>query len=208
MTRRRQPNYESEIRRILIFSGIFFALIVVAAAALFVLAPFRVDFRAVYDRLEGTLEVSDVYGNELSLVSDIDRPIEVGETVRLKSGGTVRIEIAEGSKAFAYLYGPAEWSVTTAWRDATALNHIQGKGDDYQIVLEQRQGVVVYDLSRADPPLEKLNLVIRFPDGEVRPKSVCFQASAAAQGIPSAVVDVPCDAAITPRPQPTLPSLP
>lgn len=205
MPRRRRPNYDSEIRRIIFVSGIFFVIILGAAALLFTLAPFRVDLRASYDRLEGTLEVSDAYGNELTLAGNIDRPIQVGEWVRVEADSRVRIEVVEGSKAFAYLMGPAEWRVISAWRDATGLNHVRNRGEDYQVVIEQKSGTTVYDFSRADPPLEKLNLVIQFPDGEVKPTSTCFQVSV---GTPTSVVDVPCGVEITPMPRPTLPALP
>lgn len=203
--RRRRPNYEREIRRIILVSGLFLAVTLVAVALLFILAPFRVNLRASYDRLEGTLEVSDAYGNELTLAGNIDRPIQVGEWVRVETGSRVRIELVEDSRAFAYLMGPAEWRVISAWRDATGLNHIRNQGDNYQVVVEQKSGTAVYDFSRADPSLENLNVVIQFPDGEVKPASLCFQVSV---GEPTRVVEVPCNAEITPMPLPTLPALP
>lgn len=198
---RRRNTKENEIRRMMACIGAVFALVAIGAILLFVLAPFRVNLRADYDQLEGELRIEDSYGQEVAVQSVVDRSIAAGETVRSAPDSTARIEIVEGSNAFAYLLGDAEWTLVSAWRDATALNHILNNGESYRIVISQTKGTVVYDFSHAKPSRDKLNLLIRFPDSEIAPASNCFQATV---GTPSQVVEVPCQIDVILTPEPTL----
>lgn len=200
--RRRRAIHQLEIRRTLACAGSIFAVLLILAAVLFVAVPFRVNLRAEYSQLQGELRIADVYNNSLPLEAEIDRPIEPGETITVEAGSRVRIEIVEGSRAYAFVTGPAEWTLESAWRRATSLNHVLNNGEEYRIVISQNYGTVIYDFTRADPPPDELNVTIRFPDGEQKPELACFQADA---GTPTILTEISCETSdeSTPAPSPT-----
>jgi hypothetical protein len=205
----RQPSPEDEVRRTLRFMIFAFIVGIILAAALAYWVPFDVDLVARFEQSDGIVYFVDGTGNEHRLDEVETLPIQVGEAVRLEVGNTARVEIFEGSNAYAYLTGPVEWQYTLADRRGTAVDHVLDDARDFEVMIDQISGAVVYDFSGAAFPLEAFNLVLRFSDGEVMPEANCFQATAPTEASASAVVEIPCAGDDpTQSPQPTLPPLP
>jgi len=183
---------DQEIRSLVRFSltALFAAILVVAGLSYAV--RFDVDLVARYRDGVGEMTLADKYQDARTFESETPgQRIAAGATLRTTFGSQARIEIVEG--AFAYLNGAVSWSLADARRRATVLGHVQNPTQgEFHLLIEQTEGVVVYDFSNAQPPLADLNLILRFPDGEFTPTSVCFQASAASPESPSSVVDIPC----------------
>jgi hypothetical protein len=191
--------------RFMIFA---FALGIIFMLALAILIPFNVDLMARFEDSEGVVYFVDGTGNEHRLDEINTLPINVGEAVRLEAGSSARVEIVEDSNAYAYLTGPVEWRLSLAERRGTAVEHALDDAREVEVVIDQLEGVAVYDFSAAKFPLDEFNLVLRFRDGDIAPETDCFQATAPAEGSASAVVEIPCAGDSRETPQPTLPPLP
>lgn len=200
---RRQDAVDAEVRQI--FRFLIFMLIVAAVSAglLAGLVKYDVDLSGKYDQSVGALYLTDVLGNERRIEEGNELSVKSGETIRLEAGSSVRVEILEGSRAFAYLTGPAIWRLARAERHGTLVDQVTEDDVSYRVVIEQSEGVAVYDFSQSDPSLEEFNLTLRFPDGETKPKMPCFQATAPTAETASAVLELPCPGEITPEPQAT-----
>lgn len=184
---------EREIKNILRFALFSIGVAIALAIALILVVPFDVSLKADFDRIDGVFYLRDSVGNERRVVDVESFAIDAGETIRLNEGTTGRLEIIEGSAAYAYVYDMAIWELTSATRNGTAWQHISDpSGNEFEIIIEQRAGVVVYDFSQADPNLDTLNVTLRFADDEVSPEFDCFQATAPTEDAASAIAEIPC----------------
>jgi hypothetical protein len=209
--RRSRTPYTNELSQIVRFTIFSLVLAAIVVAALAYAVPFDVPQRAIYDEAQGTAFLIGRNGFE-SEISEIESlAIQEKGGLRLEPENSGRVEILEGSGAFAYLTGPTTWRLAVAERHGTAVEQILNSEDlTYQLVIDQTEGTVVYDFSQSDPPLEDINLILRLPEGEYEPEFPCFQASAPAPDAALAVVEIPCygEAEIEPRALPTLSSAP
>jgi len=200
-----RSQYRNEARRMTRCAALVLAIFLCAACVIVAAIPFQVDLQAEYNTVQGGVTLRDDLGNENSISDETRVRIAPGETVRVEGGSSLTIEILEDSGAYADLYGPAEWTLVSAWREATVIEHMRSAAKTYEVVIEQTTGTATYNFSQANLTPEDIQLVLRFPDGEFRPRMNCFQATALAGDVPSAVVELPCGAEATPVP--TLPPL-
>lgn len=170
------------------------------------LFPFRVPLQAELEESSGDWALIYPTGAEDPHTAQEQGSLEGGQRLRLASEQTGRVEIIPDSEAYVFLGEGAEWGIAEAWRRGTLLDHLQPGHGEYQVIIEQVAGLALYDLSQAQPPWEEMGLLLRFPDGEFRPTSPCFQATAPQLNQASQVVEVPCAGEpLSPESLPTLP---
>jgi hypothetical protein len=203
-----EPNAAHEIKSIVRFAGLAFGLATLAVVILAFFVPFNVTLDARLLQQNGTLRLRQSTGREFDLQRGRNTPLEVGTRLNLVGEGSAQVEILENSAAYVYLNQGGVWGLAEAERRGTAWQHITSSPRRYTVIVAQEAGVAVYDLSRASPDLETMNLIIRLPDGEHRPGTPCFQASAPQEGRAGSVVEIPCFGQDAPSPIPTPLSLP
>ena len=195
-------------RRMIQLGWVLILLFILMVGVVAATVPFDVHLEGIAREPSGILYRLDKYGYASTIPEDSTILLVPGEALRLEDRASVRVEIVKGTMALAYLTGPVEWKLVSAWRRATVTGHVQDEGEAYGVVIEQAGGSVVYDFSRSDPALGMLAVMVRFQDAEYQPDFPCFQANAPQNGISSSVVEVPCGDETMPSPEPTLPSLP
>jgi hypothetical protein len=170
------------------------------------LFPFRVPLQAELETSSGDWALIYPTGAEDPHTAQEQGSLEGGQRLRLAAEQTGRVELIADSGAYVFLEGGAQWGLVEAWRRGTLLQHLQAGSGDYQIIIEQLSGLALYDLSQSQPAWDDMTLILRFPDGEFRPTSPCFQARAPEQNQASQVVEIPCGGeGLSPASLPTLP---
>ncbi len=185
----------NELKQIVRFMRLLFAVVMVGALVLVFFVPYGVDVVAPVDELRGELTLVDEMGNPLTLAAN-DAPdvtLSPGNQLTLPRESRARVEIAPELGAFAHLFGPVTWELNRAERRATAYEHVmQPTAAAYEVEIIQTRGEAVYDFSQARIPLADFNLTIRTLEQVFTPETDCFQVFAERDGMPARLAEIPC----------------
>lgn len=172
--------------------GLFASCVAISLLAI----PFDVSLRASIDEIETPLAYTNPAGDERSYSGE-SLSFSADERIRNIGEETIQVEIIQDSNAYAYVLALSDLKITDLTRRGTAVDHLSGSGE-YEVMIEQTAGTVVYDLSASN--IDKLSLSIHVAEQSFQPSSDCFQVT-----IEDGLLDIPCGP--TPTPEATLPSL-
>jgi hypothetical protein len=183
---------EQELKHMARSAVFMLGVVILLALPLVWLIPYEVDLSAKVDEVRGEWFVIDVTGGERRFVDSVDLSLRPGEGIRLGIDADAQLEVIKNGEGVVYLSDGAVWKVVESHRRGTAIEHIRNRADEYEIIIEQTGGTAIYDFSQAEPSFERLNITLRFADGDMQPEVPCFQVTAPTDESASAVVEVPC----------------